>query len=376
MKRFYWDAAAGTPIDKRVLRAMLPYLNKDFGNPASIHQEGVTAEKAVEKARAEIARILFAHPDEIVFTGSGTESDNLAILGTAELSTRKHIITTAIEHKAVLEPCRYLQKKGFKITYLPVDQNGQVNLQILKESLNQDTFLVSVMLANNETGSVQLIKEVAKIIRHWRKKNPSASSGQVPYLHTDACQAPRFLDLNIEKLGVDLLSFNGSKIYGPKGIGALFVRRGIILSPMIMGGGQENGRRSGTLNVAGIVGLAEALKICEQEREKESKNLTKLRDKLIVKLKKEIPGLTVNGGLENRLPNNVNFALAGFEGEQLVIELDAKGFAVSSGSACSSLDPVNNNVRVSFGRDVSSTELDYFVRALRGIVKKYSFSLT
>jgi len=386
MKRIYWDTAAGTPVDRRVLKAMMPFLRgissealAKEGNPASIHKEGVVASKAVETARAKIAKILFAHPDEIIFTGSGTESDNLAILGTAEMATKKHIITTSTEHKAVLEPCRYLQKKGFKITYLPVDKDGQINLKELKESLTNDTFLVSVMMANNEIGAIQPIKEVAKIIRHYRKNN----NRRLPYLHTDACQAPRFLDLNVEKLGVDLLSFNGSKIYGPKGIGALYVRRGILLAPIVWGGGQERGLRSGTLNVPGIVGLAEALTICEQEREKESARLIKLRDKLIVELKK-IPNLKINGPDsqadnnqgralidEKRLPNNINFSIKGFEGEQLVVELDAKGLAVSSGSACSSHDLANNNVRISFGRETAGADLNRFIKSLKEIIEKY-----
>jgi len=421
MKRIYWDTAAGTALDKRVFEAMKPFLTGKFGNAHSIHKEGVEAERAVEEARAKIAQILAAHPDEIIFTGSGTESDNLAVLGTAEaigvrspislhekrlLTPRPgHIITTDIEHKAVLEPCHYLQKKGFKVTYLKTNKEGQINLKELKESLTKDTFLVSIMMANNEIGAIQAIKEIAKVIRHFRKEN---SSTKTPYLHTDACQAPRFLDLNVEKLGVDLLSFNGSKIYGPKGVGCLFVRRGVMLEPQMRGGGQERGLRSGTLNVPGIVGLARALEICEAERAREIKKLTKLQIKLISELKK-IPNLKINGpdAVRNatssvpevvfrtaseaedvrdpislrekrlltsslsRLPNNINFSIAGFEGEQLVIELDAKGFAVSSGSACSSNDPINNNVRVSFGREVQANEITAFVKALKRIVEKY-----
>lgn len=363
MRRIYWDTAAG------------------IGNPSSIHTEGLLAEKAVERARAEIAEILYAHPDEIIFTGSGTESDNLAILGTAEIATKKHLITTAIEHKAVLEPCRHLQRKGFKVTYLKVDRNGQVDLKELKESLTKDTFLVSVMLANNEIGSIQPIREIAKIIRHFRKENKT----HLPYLHTDACQAPRFIDINVAKLGVDFLSFNGSKIYGSKGIGALYVRRGVILAPIIMGGGQERGLRSGTLNVEGIVGLAKALVLCQKEREKESKTLGKIQKKLISELKK-ISGLVINGGEENRLPNNINFSIEGLEGEQLVLELDAKGFAVSSGSACShdsgegsysiraiggSEEQAIGAVRISLPRGASLSDVTYFIKSLKEIIIKY-----
>ncbi len=423
IKRIYWDTAAGTVTDKRVLKVMTPYLEcapsdgehiEKWANPASIHREGVEASKAVEEARAKIAEVLFAHADEIIFTGSGTESDNLAILGVAELATKKNIITTAIEHKAVLEPCRHLQKKGYKVTYLNVDKNGVIDLKELKESLTKDTFLVSVMMANNEIGTIQPIKEVAKIIRHFKKENGiDVHTGQAsrPYLHVDACQAPRFLDLNVEKLGVDLMSFNGSKIYGPKGVGALYVRRGVMLAPIIMGGGQERGLRSGTLNVAGIVGLASALEICAKEREKESVRLFKLQSKLMAELNK-IPNLVTNGPVFQtgsavrkttsgklevafltaspftfaRLPNNINFSIEGFEGEQLVIELDAKGFAVSSGSACShnsgegsySIRAIggdearaNGAVRISLGRDAETSDITHFVKSLKEITKKY-----
>jgi len=394
MRRIFWDTAAG------------------FNNPASIHTEGLKAEKAVEEARAKIAEILFAHPDEIIFTGSGTESDNLAILGLAEaigvrnatssepacpvgrpevvFRTPKpgRIITTAIEHKAVLEPCRHLQRKGYRVTYLKVDKEGQVDLKELKESLTKDTFLVSVMMANNEIGSIQPIREVAKIIRSHRKVNGT----HLPYLHTDACQAGRFLDLNVAKLGVDLLSFNGSKIYGPQGIGALYVRRGVMVAPIIHGGGQERGLRSGTLNVSGIVGLAKALTICQKERVKESARLEKIQKKLITELKK-IPGVTINGGLENRLPNNINFSISGpadggvnLEGEQLVLELDAKGFAVSSGSACShdggdgsyairaiggSEEQATGAVRISLPREAILSDVPYFLRSLKEIINRY-----
>ncbi|MFA6476432.1 MAG: cysteine desulfurase family protein [Candidatus Paceibacterota bacterium] len=373
-KRIFWDTAAGCLTAPREASAK-------WGNPSSIHAEGLLAEKKVEEARAKIAEVLFAHPDEIIFTGSGTESDNLAILGLAEMTTKKHIITTAIEHKAVLEPCRHLQKKGYRVTYLSVDKNGQVNLKEFKESLTKDTFLISVMMANNETGSIQPIKEVAKIIRHWRKENNT----HLPYIHTDACQAGRFLDLNVAKLGVDLLSFNGSKIYGPQGIGALYVRRGVMIAPIMFGGGQERGLRSGTHNVPGIVGLAEALAVCAKERDKESKSLEKIQKKLFTELKK-ISGVTINGGEENRLPNNINFSVEGLEGEQLVIELDANGFAVSSGSACShdsgegsysiraiggSEDQANRAIRISLPREATIAQASQFIKALKEIIAKY-----
>ncbi len=400
-KRIYWDTAATTPLDKRVFKAMAPYLSQASlsGNSGSIHFEGVTAEKALTMSRQKIADFLATHPDEIIFTGSGTESDNLAILGTAlpQQGLKNHIITTPIEHKAVLAPCHYLSKRGFKVTYLPVDKDGAVDLKSVKDSLTPETFLVSVMFANNEIGTVEPIKEIAKIIRAWRRDSKASlppdkqKNYPYPYFHVDACQAPRFFDLNVEKLGVDLLSLNGSKVYGPKGIGCLYIRRGVKISPIIMGGGQEKGLRAGTVNVAGAVGLAEALTICAKERDKESKKLSAFREELSNILITKIPELIINGDAENYLPNVLNFSVKGLEGEQLVLELDAKGFAVSSGSACSFADEngsyvvqvISGNkeralgsVRLSFGREVQKSEIGLFVKTLQAILAKYGIART
>ncbi|OJI08697.1 MAG: cysteine desulfurase NifS [Candidatus Vogelbacteria bacterium CG10_big_fil_rev_8_21_14_0_10_49_38] len=380
IKRIYWDTAAATPLAPVVFRAIKAYDEEYFGNPSSLHWEGVKAKRAVEKARAKIAKTLQAHPDEIVFTGSGTESNNLALTGVMLPATE--LITTAIEHPAVLEPARQLARLGHRVVYISVNGEGQIDLTTFKQALNAKTRLVSVMLANNEIGAVQPIRELAKIIRQHRKKHQTLR----PYLHTDACQAPRFLELNVAQLGVDLLSFNGSKIYGPKGVAALYVRRGVPLLPLIRGGGQEAGRRSGTLNVAGIVGLAEALALCAESRAQENQRLVKVRGRLLAKLQK-IPNLTINGGMRERLPHNLNFSVAGLSAEQLVLELDAKGIAVSAGSACAhdheedsaTIMAISGNdrtralgaVRVSLGRDATIAQADYFGKMLLQIIAKY-----
>ena len=379
VKRLYWDTAAATPLDRRVFRAMEPFLTRDFGNPGSLHLEGQVAKRVVEQARVKIAEILSAHPDEIVFNGSGTESDNLALLGlmlqvVLAADPRRgagpapRLITTTIEHPAVLAPARFLERLGARVVYLPVGSSRRLDSATVAEALTPETRLVSVMLANNETGSIQPLATVAKVIRRYRRQ----TGRPWPYLHTDACQAPRFLDLNVAKLGVDLLSFNGSKIYGPKGIGVLYVRRGVPLLPIALGGGQEGGRRSGTLNVAGIVGLAKALALCAESRAKESNSLAKTRDRLAAKLKK-IDSVTINGDLTDRLPHNLNFSVVGLSAEQLVLELDAKGIAVSAGSACghSSLETALGGVRVSLGRGATLAEADYFAKMLIQIITKY-----
>jgi len=427
-KRIYLDTAASTPVDSRVLKAMMPFLSKDFGNPSSLHKEGVEAQKVVEDARKNIAGVLGAHADEIVFTSGGTESDNLAILGVArgllvknKISKPGHIITTSIEHRAVLEACEKLEREGWELTYLPVDKEGVVDLKALKEALRPDTVLVSVMYANNEIGTIEPIKEVAKILRHWRKNPLLPEEGlggggsksqseldrttpagtppllsqeginmeRLPYFHIDACQAPRFLPLGVEQLGVDLMTINGSKIYGPKGTGVLFVKRNTFVEPIVYGGGQERGLRSGTEDVAGIVGLAKALEIAQVEREKESAELTALRDYFIEELKK-ISGVTINGSLIDRLPNNVNVTVDGQFGELMVLRLDAKGIACSTGSACSAhhkddshviislgktKTDADNTLRFTLGRDTTKKDIDYTVKVIKEILEKKDVSI-
>jgi len=386
MKRIYLDNAATTPVDKRVEKMMNHFLYEEFGNPSALYKEGVLAKEALESARSTVSESLDAHPDEIIFTGSGTESDNLAILGilgsrTSKL-TKPHIVTTVIEHPAVLETCKMLERDGAcDVTYIGVNKKGIVDPKEVKEALRKETVLVSIMYANNEIGTIQPIREIAKVVRAWRKQNDC----EYLYFHTDACQAMNYFDMNTLRLGVDLLTINGSKIYGPKGIGALYVKRGTQIAPMIYGGGQEFGLRSGTENVSAIVGFAEACKIVVEKREKEILRLTEVRDYLIKRLLLGVPGSIINGDEKERLPNNINISIPNIDSEQLVIELDAKGVAASSQSACKSRDykssyvimalgrellPNEGNVRFSLGRDTKKKDVDCVLKVLMEIIKK------
>jgi len=398
MKRIYLDHSATTPLDSRVKTAMDSCWQKNFGNPSSIYEEGRIAKTAVAEARQKVAEILSARPDEIIFTAGGTESDNLAILGLARKCKKGHIMTSKIEHHAILHACEKLKQEGFEVSYINVDKEGIVDLKQLKAELKPETILVSIMYANNEIGTVQPIAEIAKIIRNFRKesriKNQETrvrdslihnSSFIIPLLHTDAVQAPSYLDLNVLKLGVDLMTLNGSKIYGPKGIGCLFIKRGIKLEPLIYGGSQEKGLRPGTENVPAIVGFAEALEVVSKNKEKESKRLTKLRDYFIGELLKEVPDIKINGSLEKRLPNNVNVSFFGVEGESVVLYLDEKGVACSTGSACASdnLDPshvvmaikrdhkyAHGSVRFTMGKQTTKQDIDYVLKVLPKVIEK------
>ncbi len=387
MKRIYLDHAATTYLDPQVKKAMEPFWEKDFGNASTIYKEGVDARNAMNASRKTIASIIGAHPDEIIFTNGGTESDNLAIFGVARQYKSKHIITSKIEHHAVLNSCQALEKEaclparqGFKITYLKVDKDGIVDLKQLKKSLNKNTILVSVMYANNEIGVVQPIREIVKIIRDFKKRH-----GVGPLFHTDAIQAAGYLDLNVERLGADLMSLNASKIYGPKGIGCLYIKRGVKLAPIIFGGGQERGLRPGTENIPGIVGLAKALEISQKMKEKETKRLSILRNYLIKGVLKKIPKSSLNGCLAPRLPNNANMVIPNIEGESLVLYLDAQGVSCSTGSACTSQDlepshvitalgkskeDAHCSVRFTLGRKTTKSEIDYLLKILPAIFKK------
>ncbi len=389
-KKAYLDYASATPTDPEVARAMRPFWQDNFSNPSGLHTDAVKAKNAVNDSRRMISSILSAQPDEIIFTSGGTESDNLAIFGVIEEAKKTikkpHIVTTNIEHSAVKETCRALEKWGIDVTYVPVEGNGIVDSQAIKKAITKNTVLVSVMYANNEIGTIQPIQEIAKAIRHFRKMNDrSYDTNPYPFFHTDAAQAMNYLPVNIQKLGVDLLSFNGSKIYGPKGIGALYKKRLVPLAPMMRGGNQEYGFRPGTENVPGIVGLAYALLIAEKMKEKESKRLMVLREYFMKKIRAQFPEIIINGHETNRLPNNVNISVPDFEGEFLVIELDAKGIAVSSKSACKSDDPEESyvvkairpessieegSVRFSLGRATTKKDIDYTIASLREIFEK------
>lgn len=388
--RVYLDHAATTPVDPRVFKAMEPFFTEHFENPGSIHKEGVYAKGAVTKARNTIAKILDGHPDEMIFTSGGTESNNLAIRGVLnavpKLHEKAHMVTSAIEHASVLDVFYKLEKSGITVSYIPVDKYGIIKIEELKKSLRPETVLVSVMYANNEIGTVQPIHDIAKIIRNFRKQQLSThnlKSTAFPLFHTDASQAPAYLEIVISKLGVDLLTLDGQKIYGPKGIGLLYKRRGIVLEPMFYGGNQEFNLRPGTENVPGIVGFVEALKLVTQERGEEAKRLTALRDYFIEEVLKNIKDAELNGDRTERLPNNVNISFPGLESDWVVLQLDAAGIAVGSKSACLLGDEggsyvisalhksdahARSSVRFTFGRNTTKKDIDYTLRVLTRII--------
>lgn len=374
MERIYFDHAATTPVRKEVLDAMLPYFSDKFGNASSLHYEGVEASEAIEGARNNVAKLIGADESEIYFTSSGTESDNMAIKGVA-LALRdkgKHIIVSSIEHHAVLNAALSLRKLGYEITILPVDGKGFVNPDDVKKNIRSDTILVSVMLANNEIGTIEPIEEISKITKE-----------KGVYLHTDAVQAVGNYPVNVDSLGCDLLSLSAHKFYGPKGVGAIYIRKGTRIMPLMDGGGHEKGKRSGTYNTPGIVGLGKASELAISELDKRINQTIKLRDKIIDGVISEIPYVILNGDRENRLPGNANFSIKYIEGESLTLLLDAEGFAVSTGSACSShslkishvlsaigLDPVDaqGSLRLTLGLDNTEEEVDKFLKVLPEIV--------
>jgi len=378
-KRVYLDNASTTPIAQDVLDKMFSYLKEVYGNPSSLHKEGRTAKKAVQKSRSNIASIIGCDTDEIIFTSGGTESDNLALIGLAEANRHKgkHIITSSIEHKAVLDSCKELEKRGFEVTYLGVDGDGLVSAENLESNLKKDTILVSIMYANNEIGSIQPIKKISKILKQSKTANP--------IFHSDACQACGALPIKVNDLGVDALTISSSKIYGPKGVGCVYISNRVKTAPIILGGGQEKGIRSGTENVASIVGFSKALSIANEKMEKMSVQQTKLRDYFISEIMKNITDVSVNGGIVYRLPNNINLSIKGVEGESLVLMLDDLGIACSTGSACSSIDlnpshvlinigvPLelaHCSVRFTIGRYTRKSDIDYALNQLIDCVRK------
>lgn len=384
MKHVYLDHAATTPLDPRVLEAMLPYLGHACGNPSSFHSVGKEAKDALDDARERMAKVMRVRADEILFTSGGTESDNLAVLGycRANAANGKHLVVTAFEHHAVLEAAIYLEKKeGFEVTYLSPDHDGMISVEQVMAAIRPDTILVSVMYANNEIGTIQPVSEIGNAIQKYR----AAEKKTFPVFHTDACQATGFLDLDVEKLHVDLMTINGSKMYGPKGVGALYVHRGIKLVPLQFGGSQERGIRPGTENVAGIIGMARALELAQDNRAKESERLVALRDALITGLRERIPKVRLNGHATKRLPNNVNMSFMDIEGEALILYLDAAGVYASTGSACTSttLDPshvilslglpyevAHGSVRFSLGHGTAKEDVDYLLETLPPLVEK------
>ncbi|MGI6359258.1 MAG: cysteine desulfurase NifS [Bacillota bacterium] len=375
MRSVYLDHAATTPVHPEVLSAMLPYFSADYGNASSVHHFGRKVRIAVDQARSSVAEAIGAKPQEIYFTSGGTEADNLAILGTArQLANKgKHIITSGIEHHAVLETCQALEKQGYDVTYLPVDETGLVRVQDVEAAIRPDTILITIMHANNEIGTIQPIAEIGALAK---------AKGIV--MHTDAVQSMGSLPIKVDDLQVDLLSFSAHKIYGPKGIGALYVRRGTRLKPIWYGGSQERKLRTGTENVPGIIGLAKAVELAVREREQRNAHLKQLQRKLIAGLT-SVPDVTLNGHPEQRLPGNVNISVKYVEGESLILSLDMKGIAVSSGSACTSgsLEPshvllcmgldhlqAHGSLRLTLGKDNTEEDIDYVLSVFPEIVER------
>ncbi len=384
MKTIYLDYSAATPLNPGVATIMHRYQTTDFANAGSLHTPGKKAKRALEEARKKIASTLGCNPDEIYFTGGGTESITMAIQGVAQIRhPQSEIITSAIEHAAVLENLSILKHWGRQITIIAPDANGIIKAQDILQAIKPQTTLISLMLANNEIGTLQPVAEVGKALRAINKQRAAKNLNPV-LLHTDACQAGNYLSLNIQKLHVDLLSLSGCKLYGPKGTGLLYVKRGLKLQPIIHGGGQERGLKSGTENIPGIVGLATAVVLAQSKATAESKRLTTLRNYFWSEIQKIYPQTHLNGDLSRRLPNNINISFPGHEGETLLYKLDKQGIAVSTGSACSetSQEPshvlkalglsaklASSSLRFSFGRQTTRKELDYVLKKLKLILK-------
>ena len=380
-RRIYLDNSATTQVDPRVLEAMMPYLTEKFGNPSSIHYFGQEAKTAVDKARHQVAGLINARPNEIVFTSGGTEANNLAIRGLLESQpaiSDRHIVTSVIEHSAVRTVCEDLEKRGFSVTYLPVYENGIVRVEDVEAAITENTVLVSIMTANNEIGTLQPVADIGKLIKELRSK------GRKIWFHTDAVQAAGKVPVDVEEICCDLLSMSAHKIYAPKGVGALYVRRGVRLHPQNIGGHQERERRGGTESVPGIVGLGEACSIASDELETTAESSRLLRDRLESAVGENIQGVVFNGDRERRLPNIANISFTSIEGEGLLINLDMQGIAVSTGSACSSgtLEPspviraigrgddlARGAIRFSFGRFNTSDDVDDLLRLLSSCVK-------
>jgi cysteine desulfurase len=374
-RRVYLDNSATTPIDKEVFEAMIPFLTDKFGNASSIHFFGQEARAAVDKARHTVAELINARPNEIVFTSGGTESNNLAIRGLVEANDKygKHIITSDIEHSAVKEVCEDLAKRGYEVTYLPVYEDGIVKIEDVKNALREDTILISVMTANNEIGTIQPVEEIGKLVRELKE------SGKKIWFHTDAVQAVGKIPVDVEEIGCDLLSISGHKIYAPKGVGALYVRRGVRLHKQNIGGHQERERRGGTENVPYIAAFAKACELAKKNLKDSSANLRTLRDKFESEVGEKVDDFIFNGNRENRLPNIANISFRQIEGEGLLINLDMNGIAVSTGAACSSgsLEPspviralgrndelARGAIRFSFGKENTAEDVEYLLEVL------------
>ena len=374
MNIIYLDNSATTPIKSEVLQEMMPYLTTEYGNASSLYSVGRSAKRAIEKARNRVAELLNCNHNEIYFTGGGSESDNIALKGFAYANKEKgnHIITSKIEHPAILETCKTLERQGFEVSYINVNEDGIIDVEELRKSIKTNTILISVMTANNEVGTVQPIEEIAKI----------AHDNNIVF-HTDAVQAIGNVRIDVEKMKIDMLSLSSHKINGPKGVGALYIKNGIEVEKFINGGHQEKDRRAGTENVAGIVGIGKAAEIARKNMETHIRNLSKIRDYYIKKVQKEIPNIRINGSMENRLPGNANISFKGINSSELIFKLDERGICVSSGSACSSgnTNPshvltamnvpevyLNSAIRTTFGDNNTFEQVDYVVKILKQII--------
>ncbi|MCI5688162.1 MAG: cysteine desulfurase NifS [Emergencia sp.] len=376
MRQVYLDYSATTPVKEEVLQAMIPYFTEKFGNPSSLYSMGLASKEAVDQARNQVAALIGADAKEIYFTGCGSEADNWAVLGTADKLKEKgnHIITTRIEHHAMLHSCEFLSKNGYEVTYLDVEPDGTVKPETLEAAITDKTILISIMMVNNEVGTIEPIKELAAVA----KKHGIL-------FHTDAVQALANVPIDVKELGVDMLSISAHKIYGPKGVGALYIRKGLRISNYMHGGAQEMGRRAGTENLAGIVGFGKAAELAKAQMETHIAHCSELRDYLIDRVTKEISDTYVNGTMEHRHPGNANITFKYIEGESILLMLDFKGISVSTGSACSSksLEPshvltalgvpvemVHGTVRFTVGDFTTKEDIDYTVESLKEIVEK------
>ena len=370
----YLDNAASTRVDEKVVDEMLPYFREQFGNPSSIHKYGRLASMAIQNARKRIASLINAESKEILLTSGGTESNNTALYGIAYKKKRGYVVTSSIEHDAILEPCKRLERDGFQVTYLPVDKYGLVNPEDVKRVISSDTCLISIMVANNEVGTIQPIKEICKI----------AHEKSIP-MHTDAVQAVGKIPIDVKELDIDLLSISSHKINGPKGVGALYIKKGTDLDPLILGGGQENGLRSGTENVPNIVGFGKACQLAKENMKQNEDHFNKLTTKLRSRVLQEIPYVTFNGHPEKRIPNNTHFTFLGVNGEDLIIKLDENNIAASTGSACSvrtqkashvlkamgfSHEQITGSLRLTTGMSNTEKEIDDTVEILKKVVNE------
>lgn len=390
-KPIYLDHSATTPVDKAVLKAMLPYFSQTYGNPSSIHSFGQAALAAVNKAREQVAVFLNCESGEIVFTSGATEADNLAIFGLVKAlekscqDKKMHVITSVVEHPAVLEPFRQLEERGIEVTYLPVEKNGVINLETFKKAIKDNTVFISIMYVNSEVGSVQPIREMGKIVEKINYLRIKENNKSKIYFHTDAVQALNFLNCDIKYLHVDLLSLSSHKIYGPKGVGALFIKKGTPINGVQLGGHHEKNLRSGTLNVPGIVGLGEAIKICAKDKKKNNVKILKLRDKFIAGVKRLVPGVIINTDIRYSIPSHANISFVGAEGESILIALDLEGIAFSTGSACASeslkASPVllamgikdevaHSTIRFTFGKNNTASEIAVVLKVLPALIKR------